>query len=336
MNTSDPNAFFTELMGAYRRTKLVLVAHRLGVFDALAAKSADANAVADRVHAHPATLAPVLDALSGMGVLEKSGALYTNGAIAAEHLVKGRPMYLGHVLEMHDRLWEGWSNLEHVVRSGQPWRTLPALLEAEPDFADRYIRGMHNFSGPAAREVARLVGPGSVKRMLDVGGGPGTYAFAILEQNPEARATVLDLDVTLRITREFANAHPLKDRLELRVGNYLEDEYGDGFDLALMSHTTHDEPEVRVRDMLARAYQALDRGGRVAIHDWVLDDSGATPLDPALFGVHVMLYTDGGRVHRRADYERWLGEAGFVRLEHHLVLPERVASATTLLLGTKP
>lgn len=333
--TTNTSQFFTELMGAYRRTKLVLVAHRLGLFDALGEGPRALAAIAERLAVDAQALLPVADTLVGMGVLAKREHLYENGPIAALHLVKDRPQYLGHVLEMHDRLWEGWSNLEGVVRSGRPWKSLPELLEAEPAFADRYIRGMYHFSKHAAIEVARLSGPHRIHNMLDVGGGPGTYAFAVLEQNPNARATVLDLEVTLRITREFAREHSTGERLAMRAGNYLQDEYGEGFDFALMSHTTHDESASGVKDMLARAHRALVAGGRVAIHDWVLDDDGTTPLDPALFGVHLMLYTNGGRVHRRADYRQWMEDAGFDSIEEHLVLPERVASPTTLLLGTK-
>lgn len=335
MTTSSANTFFTELMGAYRRTRLVLVTHTLGLYDALADGPMDLQALGHRLACDPRSLGPVVDALAGMGVLEKQEDRYANGPVAAEHLVRDRPAYLGPLLEMHDRLWDGWSNLEDVVRTGRPWKTLPALLQSEPAFADRYIRGMHQFSRGAAAEVARLVGPERVRRMLDVGGGPGTYAFALLERNPEAHATVLDLEATLRITRDFAAKNPQRDRLDMRAGNYLTDDYGDGFDLVLMSHTTHDEPEHNVRTMLARAHRARAPGGRVAIHDWVLDDSGTTPLDPALFGVHLMLYTDGGRVHRRVDYRCWLEETGFGGVEHHLVLPEVVASPTTLLVASK-
>lgn len=335
MRTSNANHFFSELMGAYRRTKLLLVAHRLGVFDGLAGDGRPLAEVASRISCDPATLRPVLDGLVGMGVLEKQDELYGNGPIAEQHLVSTSPAYLGPLLEMHDRLWEGWSNLEAVVRTGRPWRTLPELLSADAAFADRYIRGMHQFSRRAAAEVVRLLGPERVRHMLDVGGGPGTYALALLERNPEARATVMDLEATLRITREFAAAHPDRERLTMRVGNYLQDDYGRGFDLALMSHTTHDEPEPRVRDMLARAHDALEPGGRVAIHDWALDASGTAPLEPALFGVHVMLYTDGGRVHRLVDYLRWMEDAGFEALEHHAVLPDEAASPTVLIVGTK-
>lgn len=336
MTHSDSSAFFSELMGAYRRTKLVLVAHRLGVFDALAAAGRSLPELSAQLGCDASTLAAVLDALVAMGVLEKRDAAYQNGPIAAQHLASTSPAYFGPLLEMHDRLWEGWSNLEEVVRTGRPWRTLPELLGADAAFADRYIRGMHQFSRRAAAEVARLLGPERVRHMLDVGGGPGTYSFALLERNTRARATLLDLEATLRITREFAAAHPDRERLIMRAANYLQDDYGQGFDLALMSHTTHDEPEHRVRDMLARAFAALEPGGRVAIHDWALDPTGTGPLEPVLFGVHVMLYTDGGRVHRLVDYLGWMEQAGFLELEHHAVLPGEVASPTFLVIGTKP
>ena len=74
---------------------------------------------------------------------------------------------------------------------------------------------------------------------------------------PDLHATLLDLPDTLEVARELCRDDPAASRLHLRAANYLEDAYGEGLDLVLLSHVTHDESPQAVRSMLQRAHDAL-------------------------------------------------------------------------------
>src|SRR5207253_1843708 len=95
---------------------------------------------------------------------------------------------------------------------------------------------------------------------------------------------------------------------------------GSAFDLVLLSHVTHDEPDDVNRALVEKAHAALRPGGRVAVHDFVVEEDGCGPPWAALFSLNVLTYTRGGRVYSVAEYLRLLAAAGFVRPEVHPIL----------------
>lgn len=331
--TGDSNNFFMQAMMGYRVTKALLVANRLGVFDAIHAGARTAVAIADTTATNAAKLELLLRVLVGLGLLQRVDGEYSLMPIASTHLLSSSPDFVGNNLRFQDLLWDNWSHLEDVVRDGKAWRGLGELLAEEgQEFTNQYIRGMQNISGPSSRDVARLLGP--VKRFVDVGCGPGNYARALLEANAGATGQLLDLATTLAVTEEYMRPFIDAGRCALRVGNYLREEYGSGFDLVLMSHTTHDEDDAGVSAMMERAYRALDSGGRIAIHDWTVDKNGL-PMAAALFSLNLGVYTEG-RVYEVREYVDLLERAGFVGAQSHGVLEGKVANPTTLVVASKP
>ena len=107
-------------------------------------------------------------------------------------------------------------------------------------------------------------------------------------------------------------------------------------DLVLLSHVTHDESSVAVEDMLRRAFAALRPGGKVAVHDWVVDSSRTGPLHNVMFSMNVMVYTDGGRVYSEREYEALMGRVGFVDVSSVGVLEGRAANPTRLITARRP
>src|SRR5690349_1719328 len=126
--SASPDQFFAELMIGYRRTKLVLVANKLGIFDALTQGPRKAAEVADELGCDPSSMNVFLRALAALGLLEVSEARFRNSSFAELSLVSSQPGYVGNNLKFQDMLWDSWSDLEQVVRTGRPKRNLVELL----------------------------------------------------------------------------------------------------------------------------------------------------------------------------------------------------------------
>lgn len=328
--------FFSNLIAGYRSAKTVFVATRLGIFPALADKALTAAELAGALKCDPRTMAVLMEALLALGLVTREAGRFSNSSVAVAHLLPGAPAYIGNNLKFIDLLWDCWSELETVVRTGKPVKSLPELLHAEdPSFTREYIRGMSNFSQGAAREVAQVLSQRPVRRVLDVGAGPGAFTRALLERNPDATGTLLDLPPTLEVARELLAPSAERPRIELRPGNYLTDSYGSGFDLVLLSHVTHDESPAGNARMLAQAYAALEPGGRVAIHDFVLDEQGSSVFN-ALFSVNMLVYTEGGQTYTQREYEGFLKDAGFTPTGAVPILEGRSPNPTVLIIGEKP
>lgn len=306
-----PDALIDEILG-YRRAKVLITAASLGFFDRLEApKSAARLARELAVSSRGAEI--LLDALAALGYVEKRADLYSNAPLASRFLVKGRSGYLGDNLKYQELIWDAWGELGRCVKKGGAVRPLGHWLKRRAGFARDYILGMDNIAQGPAAEIAEALSGAPLRRMLDVGAGPGAYARALLRRNPGLSAVLLDLPGSLKITRRVLQDHPdLAERIVLRSGDYRTARFGrSAFDLVLLSHITHDESPAVNRRLLRESFRALRPGGRVVVHDFIVEDCRTAPLFAALFSVHMLAYTRGGRTYTAAEYDSWLREAGF-------------------------
>lgn len=266
-----------------------------------------------RIKPRPAVI--FLDALAALGWLVKSRGRFANARVASERLVGGRPGSFGPILKFQDILWEAWGGLDHVLKRGAPRRDLPGWLRGSNGFIEEYVAGMSLIARRPAAEVAgHLHRPGD-SRLLDVGGGPGTYSLALLEKSPHLRAEILDLPETIRLAGKLLDGHALRPRLAFRPGDYRRLRLPAGhYDIILLSHVTHNEGPDVIQRMLKQCARALRPGGRLAVHDFMTDEEGTSPAFSAVFSVHMMTFTRSGGVYDAKRYSSWLKQAGLARL----------------------
>lgn len=337
MKTAAPvtaDRLIDEIMG-YRKAKILMVAAYLDVFTPLTTPRS-AAALARCLTLDTRAVEILLDALTAIGYLRKRGLHYANAPIASLYLVRGRPGYMGDNLKYQEMIWDAWGDLRHSIGKGGAVRPLEYWLLRHKGFTQEYIKGMDNIARGPAAEIAALAVPAPGSRLLDVGAGPGTYSLAFLRANPEMSATLLDLPSTLKVTRRMLAEHPLlAARTRLKAGNYRDASFGRAeYDLVLLSHITHDEsPEVN-RRLIEESRRALKPGGRIIIHDFMLERDRVQPVFGALFSVHMLAYTEGGRTYTAAEYAGWLRQAGFSRLTEHPIAVES-RNSSRILIGVK-
>jgi hypothetical protein len=331
------NNYFVELVEGSRRTRILLTAVELGVFAALAGAERPVSDLVHTLGCDERALRILLRALVALSLCEARGAdRFANSALAEAYLVPSQPRYVGHNLAFQSLTWPLWSDLTNVVRTGRAKTDLLTLLSStDAAFTRDYVRGMLPVARGSASPVAEQLANLAPRRILDVGAGPGAYTQALLHALPSATAVLLDLEGTLQVARDVLRDAPCADRLEFRAANYLTDEFGEGFDLVLMSHITHDESPASNAALFEKAHRALAPGGCVAVHDFLVDDeSGCTPGFSALFAVHMLAYTRGGATYSAREYGQWLTAAGFSGLTVTPVNPQK-RNATHLVVGRK-
>jgi len=331
--------FFVDLVLGYRVAKATFVAHRLGVFEQLERAPATASDAASRLGCDERATLILLRGLASVGLLQLDAAsgVFRNTALASRHLVRSSPAYLGSNLTYQELLWSGWSSLEQIVRSGRPTAGLEELLTRGPEgFVPEYLKSVDTVSRAAAEELAQRTRGWNLRRYLDVGGGLGTYARALLDVHPGLEATILDLAPTLAETERAMAASPHRARARLVAGNYLTDGFGERFDLVLFSHVTHDESPATNVELFKKAFRALEPGGWVAVHDFVVAEGGAGPVFEAMFSLNMLVYTTGGQVYSVGEYQQQLAQAGFGAAEVSEIQKGKTPFPSTLVLARKP
>jgi cyclopropane fatty-acyl-phospholipid synthase-like methyltransferase len=216
---------------------------------------------------------------------------------------------MGDIIRYGESLWQSWSHLDDIVRSGKPCR--------EEGWRDQeaFTLGMHNLSSQSARDVLHKIGLCGVKRALDLGGGPGTYSIEMARQG--VVVTLFDQPVVIPIARRIIASEGIEG-IDCIEGNFVKDDIGSGYDLILASQICHCISASENQRLMHKCRNALNGGGRLVIQEFVLDKDHTTPLAGALFSVNMLVSNEGGRSYSPDEISAWLINAGFsdVQITH--------------------
>ena len=284
---------------AYRAARLVQAVSGAGVFERLARGAATAADVARDQGLDAEVLEKMLIVSAAMGLVAREGPAWRLTAKAEATLVPGAPCYQGNTLAHGAGVWHFWNDLPHVL-SGEGGATVyEAQAKGRTIRSHRdFILAMHNMAmAGRAAEVADRVDLRGRRTLMDVGGGPGSYAMALCERNPDLRATVLDLPETVAIAREVIEGLGMGDRVRAEVGDWNQPAYGSGNDAVLMSNILHG-PASQAEMKLGKAYGALAAGGVLIVQDFLMNAEKTGPLTPALFNVMVGAFSGPELVER--------------------------------------
>ena len=297
-----------ELSGYFWKTCTLHAAVKLDVFTLIGEKQLSGAAVAEKLDAAPEGVERLLNALVAMELLAKSDNVYANTPSSLELLSKASPKYLGHIIMHHHHLVPSWSQLDQSVKSGQPIRERSSFSQEE--WRESFLMGMFNMAMSMAPLLVPRVDISTRQHLLDLGGGPGTYAIHFCLQNPQLKATVFDLPTTQPFAEKTIKRFDLSDRIDFVGGNYVEDEIKGSYDAAWLSHILHGEGPEGCRKIIQKATAALKPGGIIIIHEFILDNSMDGPLFPALFSLNMLLGTDSGQAYSEQQLMDMLAAAG--------------------------
>ena len=316
-----------DLSWVYRASRLVAVAHGTGIFERLAAGRATAAVVARDRKLNAVMVEKLFAPLAAMGLVCRAGGeAWQLTPKAAATLVSDAPYYQGNMLAHSANAWSFWNDLESAVRGKRgTWRYVEgeggSPIRSHRDF----ILAMHNMAmaGRAAELAARVNVKGR-RKLMDVGGGPGSYSMALCERNPRLLATVFDLPETVKIARETIARLGMSDRVGAVVGDWDKNDFGEGNDVVLLSNIMHganDGSEMK----LAKARKSLVPGGLLIVQDFLMNAGKTGPLIPALFNVMVGAFS-------LPEMTRRIAAAGFSKLR---VRPMPANVGTTVITAEK-
>jgi SAM-dependent methyltransferase len=320
----------------FQASRMLMVAVDLAVFDFLEEPRSAVEA-ASWLKADSRATGIFLNGLTALGLLQKEVDYFRNSEIASRYLVRGKDDYRGEIIKHMENTWDrGWNDLKHTVQTGHPREADPEKwLDAKPERDAKEVRaficGMDAIARDLAPKVIKALDLKGVGRLLDLGGGPATYAIAFAKAHPQLQATVFDLPLPIDIAREQIAKQGLSPRIGTLAGNFLTDDIGRGYDFIWVSQILHSHDEEQCGLIIRKCVQALNAGGRLAIHDFYLNPDMASPPGPAMFGVHMLAVTPRGRSYNFPEVAGWMEAAGLNAPEH--VNYEEVGSS--ILVGRK-
>ena len=319
---------------AYRSSMVLFAATELDVFTRLHDGDSTVTQLASACGVKTEPLRLLLEACVAEGMVTRDGDQYHNAPVTEAFLVRTQPTYGGHGLKYAEDLYPAWGRLADLVRTGSPVIDPDSILGEDKAKTRAFILAMHE----RARGLSAVLPHGADftgrHSLLDVGGGPGTYSIALVQQTPGLSSTILDLPGVLEITREIVNENGCADRVTLRPGSYLTSDFGTGYDAVLLSGMMHRETGETCRMLLRKSFAALESGGMVVVSDVFFEnDAKDTPPFALYFALNMMLTSRDGSAHAKTEMARWIAEAGFVQVEVRDLPPPNPHS---LVVGIKP
>ena len=313
--------------------QVLFTAVELRVFEELADGPRSANDLADAVGADPGALERLLNGCVAIKFLTLDDGHYANSELANELLVSHRPGYLGNWVHLLSRFMKAWVNLTESVRTGQPAEDPWLHLGGDPDYTRDFMLGMHDYARLRGSEIVRYLDLAGGLRLIDVGGGPGSYAVQFVRQWPDLHATVFDLPDVVPLAERHAAEAGVEDRVSIHPGNYYEDEFGTDYDVVFLSDTLHQESPEVAELILEKAFRALRPGGRIVVQAMFLNEDRVSPRWPVILSLNLLLIYGGGRNYTVEETLRMMGRAGFVDCAHRRM---SLLNVNSLITARKP
>ncbi len=308
-------------------SRALMAGVELGVFEALAAGPLSSDQLAEAIDCDPVGTEALANALNGFGYLRRRNGGYRNSRSVRRWLQSDARFPLDKAFGLYRVLWTELSDIEDRLRSTER-RDFHAQRD-ERFWAD-YENGLAQFAKLSSPEIGRKVKldrPPS--RLLDVGGGHGTYTMRFCKQYPELQAEIIDLPGAAAIGRELVAEEGLADRIRYREEDLVTEDWGSGFDVVLLFNVVHVfEPE-QVAALFLKARAALRPGGTFVVLDSA-HKGGAGDIDTAGGANELLFYViNNTRAYPESAVGEWMRAAGFkdVKASHLLVVPQ--AALTT-------
>ena len=322
-----PDRIF-ELAQGFMASKHLFAASELGVFEALGEGPVDLDGLAARTGLTRRTARISADAMVAIGLLERHGDRYANGPVAAAFLSGATPADLRPLLRFWDRLsYPAWADLAGALGRGRPAHE---IFEIDDELVPVMSEGIAAATAAACHALPTVAGLPAASRVLDIGGGTGSWSIALAAADPALTATVLELAGVASVAQEHLRTTAYADRIDVLVGDVQTDELPRGFDAFLLANVVHYFTPETNQSILHRVRAAAEPGARLLVADFWTDPTHTQPLPAALMAGEFAIHVNDGDVYSVEEGTGWLQEAGWRYLDHRpLAGPMSVIVAET-------
>ncbi|MBZ5526724.1 MAG: methyltransferase [Acidobacteriia bacterium] len=318
-------------------SKALLSAIEMEVFTELAKRPEDLETLRSRLGLHPRAARDFFDALVALGFLQRTEGTYRNTPETNFFLDKHKPSYIGGVLEMaNHRLYPFWGHLTEALRTGHPQNEAKGggaspfeALYADPARLKEFLKAMSGISRGASLAIAAKFPWKNHKIVADIGTAQGDNAVQIAKAHPHLAGIGFDLPEVGPIFDEYVEENGLSSRVKFAPGSFFTDPLPKA-DVITMGHILHDWDLKDKKMLIAKAYDALPKGGAFIVYEALIDDDRSKNAFGLLMSLNMLIETPGGFDYSGADCQSWMKEAGFreTRVEH-------LAGPDSMVIGIK-
>lgn len=148
------------------------------------------------------------------------------------------------------------------------------------------------------------------RRLLDVGGGEGTFLSAVAQRAPHLQLVLFDLPAVAERARVRFAEQGLAGRTTVAGGSFFSDPLPGGCDVISLVRVIFDHDDARALQILKAVRRAMPDGGTLLLTEPMAGTRGAEAMGDAYFGFY-LLAMGKGRSRSASQLTELLTAAGF-------------------------
>jgi hypothetical protein len=263
-----------------------------------------------------------LDVLVSFGFLNRKGLLenaeYSNSIDTDTFLDKGKPSYIGGILEMmNNRLFGFWGSLDEALTTGLAQNEVKGggepvfeTLYKNPVLLKEFVNAMTGMQVGNFMALAQHFDFSNYNTFLDVGGSAGVLSLMVAKHNPHMICTTFDLPPVEPIANETIQKFQLADRVKAVSGDFFTGELPKA-DVVAMGNILHDWDEENKIKLIQKAYDALPDGGAFIAIEAVIDNDRKQNAFGMMMSLNMLIETADGFDYTFDDFNKWAKQVGF-------------------------
>ena len=322
--TCAPDSIWEATLAPYYFPTL-LVADEIGLFSLLHKTPLTVDEVSQHYAISPHAAEALLGVLASKGHLIQHLDRFHLTESSRQFLLPESIYYCGAALEIRrkrpidhtiikDILFRKRSAAAPVLFDTEMWKDSEAHVERHK----ASTASMHALFFPAAMAMALHCDMQDVRSLLDIAGGSGCFSIALALRYSTMKLTVMDLPAVCVLAREYAKQYGVADRIQTVSIDMFTGDWPAGHNAHFLSNVFHDWDADKGRLLARKSFDNLPSGGRIYLHESLLNDTHDGPPLITLYSMNMARVTEYGKQYSAADLQGILLEAGFtdVRVVH--------------------
>ena len=296
---------------SFMASKALFAGLHIDLFTVLSDGPKTADELASAVEVPVNRVVMLTTALVSIGLLSYADEKHLQNSPAADSFLSRKSKYdFGDYLryQINQQMYPFLLQLDAVMKGELPDDAIASYRHwmADEEQASVYSESQHAGSLGPGRTLARLVDLSTAESLLDVGGGTGAMTISLCRAYENLHSTIIDFPNVAEIGWRFVSEAGLVDRVRYIPGNAIEVQWPGNQDAILMSYLMSGVPGTALSDLLRNAFEALAPGGRLMVHDFMVEENRRGPALAALWQLQHMAFTPDAR----SLSVGWLTEAG--------------------------
>lgn len=326
MNASDT---ILKYMHAYKLSYVLFTADSLGLFDQMVSPKTVEELSAD-TKTNKDSLEIILNFLVYMGCVESINGKYLLKVEFQDLLVRDTNTSMHDLMQLEAHLVKSQSHLKYMEKALLSVGEDEFNKDSKDGMAMTYGHAMDNGGKIAAIYVARAFGDVKSGKILDIGGGPGTYSIQACKFYKDFQAVIVDLPEMREVALENIKRNNLENSITFVTKSIIDMQISEKYDIVIVSNLLHLFNEDIRNDILTKAASCLNPNGKLILHDFFLQDDKISPEIPVYFSLDWMLIGANFNLSKN-DLMAFFSDKGFVdvkKIECNMI-------PTSIIVATK-